>query len=746
MRFRDQGLIAFPPRLLAVVVATATASLSAGAAEPASSPAPSNVSSQQTGGDTITVVATPEDNFKAGGNELVPAYLDGQVANGGRLGLLGEQEAKNVPFNVVSYTSKMIQDTQAETLTDVLRYDASVQPVRGYGNFGQSYRVRGFLLDGDDISYGGLYGVLPRQIISTNLAERVEVIKGSSAFLNGVPPGGTGIGGAVNIEPKRATSEPINRVSVDYTSDSQVGGALDVGRRFGEDDKFGVRVNLLHREGETGVDSQKSRTTLATMGLDYHGDQFRSSLDVGWNKSTIHHGRIAVGLGSATDVDHVPDNDSNYGQSWVYSDMMTRFAAWRGEYDFAQDWTWYAGFGGNQTDERGEYSAPKLVNNQGDAKMTRLGTRYKADQFSGMTGVRGKFATGFVDHSVNIGYSGVYRKASSAYTMSKSYDTNIYHPSHIDYPDTVYQGGDMNSPHVRNRVVTSGVSVSDTLSVLDERVMLTLGARRQEVRVRNYSYEGVEDPTTRFDAQKVTPVYGLVVKPWENISLYANHIEALQPGPTAPSTDTVVNRGTVAGIVVSKQNEVGVKADFGRIGGSLALFEIKKPVGALTDIGNNQQRYGLNGEQRNRGIELNVFGEPVYGVRLMGGAQWMDPKLSGTTGGANNGNDAVGVARAVYTLSGEWDLPWVQNLTATGFVIHNGSQYANASNTVKLDSWTRLDLGMRYSMKVKDQTITWRANVENVTDEKYWESVDDSGTYIYQGDPRTVRLSMSVDF
>lgn len=696
--------------------------------------------------DTITVVAAPPDNVKSGGDTPVPAYLDGHVANGARMGVWGEQKAENVPFNVVSYTAKMIEDTQAQTLTDVLRHDASVQAVRGYGNFGQSYRIRGFLVDGDDISYGGLYGVLPRQVVSTDLAERVEVIKGSSAFINGVPSGGSGVGGAINVEPKRAADEPVNKVKVDYRSRSQIGGTLDAGRRFGADDRFGARVNLMHREGETGVHKEKNRETLATLGLDYRGDSFRSSLDMGWTKSTIHHGRIGAGVGKATDLNHIPDNHSNYGQSWVYSDMMTRFAAWRGEYDLTSDWTWYTGFGGSETDERGEYSVPKLLDNAGNATASRLGTRYKADQASGMTGIRGRFATGFIDHNINMGYSGVYRKTRAAYTLSGSSDINIYHPHNIDYPQTLYHGGSMDSPKVRSRVQTAGVFLSDTLSALDERLQLTLGARRQTVTVRNYSYTGAEDPTTRFDAQKVTPVYGLLVKPWQNVSLYANHIEALQSGPVAPSGADIVNAGTVAGIVVSKQNEVGIKADFGRISGSLALFEIKRPVGTLTDTGGGKQRYGLNGEQRNRGVELNLAGELVYGVRLLASAQWLEPELFGTEGGVNNGHDAIGVPRYTYNLGGEWDLPWLNSLTATGNIIRSGSQYVNASNSVKVDGYTRLDLGLRYSTQVNSQTLTWRANVENVTNEKYWDSVDDSGTYVYQSYPRTLRLSMTVDF
>lgn len=387
--------------------------------------------------DTLTVTAAPQETFRAGGDELVPAYLDGQVANGGRLGMLGEQEAKNVPFNIIGYTSKMIEDQQATTLTDVIRNDATVQAVRGYGNFAESYRIRGFQLDGDDIAFGGLYGVLPRQVVTTTIAERVEVIKGSNAFLNGVPPGGSGVGGSINVEPKRADSLPLTRASMDYGSDSQIGTSLDAGRRFGDRDQFGARVNVLHREGETAIDNEKDRTTLANVGLDYKGDRLRGSLDAGWQKSTMHNGRIGIGVGAITEMPEVPDNSDNYSQQWVYSDMTTRFAALRGEYDVVDNWTFYGGIGVNNTDERGEYSLPKLLDNEGNASVSRLGTRYVADSFSGMTGIRGRFDTGVIGHSVNLGYSGVYRKTRSAYTLSGATSTiNIYDPTTINYPPT----------------------------------------------------------------------------------------------------------------------------------------------------------------------------------------------------------------------------------------------------------------------------------------------------------------------
>lgn len=735
------------PRLLCVLIGAALGTLSASSwaatttdnTKTASTATDTNSTDSSKKADTITVVGT-QDTFRAGGNDLIPTYLDGQVANGGRIGFLGQQDARNVPFNIIGYTSKMIEDQQAATIADVVKNDASVQNVRGYGNASQNYRIRGFNLDGDDISFGGLFGVLPRQIVSTSMVERVEVFKGPNAFINGISPSGSGVGGMINLEPKRAGDTPLTRVTVDYGSSSQVGGGLDIGRRYGDNDQYGVRVNALHREGETAIKDEKNRLTAISTGLDYRAERARTSLDVGYQKQTIHHMRTDVGIGAATMIPEPPAATLNYGQQWVYTDLETTFGMLRSEYDVSQNWTVYGSIGASHNDESGQYGSPILTDaNNGDAKISRLYVPYASDSIAGMGGVRGHFDTGFITHKVNVGYAANYRKAKSAWNQSASIDTNIYNPGVISFPETV-SGSDNQDPTLNSQVRASGISISDTLSALDDKVQLTLGGRRQEVTIRNFN-NGVPDSVNSQDAMRVTPVYGLMVKPWENVSLYANHIEALQPGSVAPWY--TANAGNVTGIVHAKQNEIGVKFDNQCYGGTLALFEITKPAGTINSVTN---MYALDGEQRNRGVELNVFGEPVFGTRLLGSAVWLDPKLTKATKSENNGNYAVGVARYQLVFGGEYDIPAVEGLTATGTLTRSGSQYANEANTLKVKPWTRLDLGVRYTMPMKDTNLTWRANVENVTNERYWESIEDTGTYLYQGDPRTLKLSVSMDF
>ncbi|SQK74847.1 TonB-dependent receptor plug domain-containing protein [Tatumella ptyseos] len=149
--------------------------------------------------ETLTVTASPPGADTNNGQDPVPAFLDGGIANGARLGVLGEQKSLDVPFSVISYTSTLLDAQQARTLQDVVKNDASVQSVRGYGNFSQGFRIRGFDLYGDDIGLNGLYGILPRQILPLEDVDRVELIKGSSAFLNGVPAAGTGVGGTLTL-------------------------------------------------------------------------------------------------------------------------------------------------------------------------------------------------------------------------------------------------------------------------------------------------------------------------------------------------------------------------------------------------------------------------------------------------------------------------------------------------------------------------------------------------------------------
>ena len=235
----------------------------------------------------------------------------------------------------------------------------------------------------------------------------------------------------------------------------------------------------------------------------------------------------------------------------------------------------------------------------------------------------------------------------------------------------------------------------------------------------------------------LTPMVGVAYKPWRQLSLYANRIEGLSKGDTAPPTAS--NAGEIFAPYKSKQNEIGIKLERGTLAATLSAFQIKKPSGQLTGA-----TYGVDGEQRNRGLELALFGEAAPELRLTGGFTLIDAELTRTNSAATLGRTPVGVPSSQANLGAEWDAAWLSGFTLTGSVSHTGKQYVNQANTQSIPDWTRLDFGARYRTKVAGKDTVFRASVMNVADRNYWSGVASYGAFV-QGAPRTLLLSAAID-
>ncbi|NWE50617.1 TonB-dependent receptor [Pseudomonas gingeri] len=668
-------------------------------------------------------------------------YAGGQVARSARLGMLGPQSVKDVPFSVTSFTAQTIRDQQAQTVGDVLLNDASVRQSAGFGNFSQVFMIRGLPLNGDDISYNGLYGVLPRQIIATEALERVELFKGPNAFVNGVTPSGSGIGGGVNLQPKRAEDTPTRSVTLDAGGSGRTGGHIDLGQRFGEDNRFGARVNLLQREGDTGIDDEDQRSTLATLGLDYRGERLRLSADFGYQKQVINQGRPVVYLGAGlSKVPHAPSARDNYAQDWSYSQLEDTFGMARAEYDFSDNWTGYVAGGAKYTRENGVYSSLTLTDLAGNGRGGMLYSPHDEENKSLMAGLNGRLQTGPVSHQLNFGLAGMWGEQRSAYetiATSARYFNNLYDVVQRPRPVATSFGSDIHDPRIVGKNQIKSTAVADTLGFLDDRVLLTLGVRRQSIVVDGWStVTGARNAS--YEESVTTPVYGLVIKPWEHVTFYANRIEGLAKGPTPPTS--AVNRDATFAPVRSKQVEAGVRLDMDTYGASLGVYRIEQP----SSYTGSDNVFRVDGEQINKGVELNLYGEPLDGLRLLGGATVMKTELDGTLNGSNDGNRAVGVPSFQLNLGADWDIPGIEGAALSARMLRTGGQYVNAGNTLSLPTWNRFDLGSRYRFKLDEKAITLRANLENVANTACWASAN--GGYLTQGTPRTLKVSATVDF
>ncbi|UYY58567.1 TonB-dependent receptor [Sphingomonas sp. S2-65] len=675
-----------------------------------------------------------------------------QVEHGGRLSVLGDQAAENVPFAMKSYGEALILNQQPQTLGQVLENDPSIRTSFGYGNAAEVFIIRGFPLYSDDVGLNGLYGITPRQLVAPELYGQVQVLSGASGFLNGAAPSGTGLGGSVNLELKRAGEVPLTRVTGNYGGGAHFGGSFDVSRRFGSNGDFGVRINGAYRGGDVAVDDEFRRSAVLGVGLDWRSDRARLALDLAYQRVQVRNLRQKVRLGSLTVIPEVPAADANYFQPWSYSTLRDIFGVLHGEYDLTDNATFYATLGARDGSEDGIYDGITLTDAAtGAATGSGLYVPRTDNNEAATAGIRVKLNGFGMSHQVNFGGSHSRQVNRNGYDFLNGFATNLYDtPSVAIPPSTVATwnpAGDLDNPGPVSKVRLSSLFASDTIGLFDDRVLVTGGLRLQDLRVESYA-TATNQLTNTYQESAVTPIAGVVVKPLAGLSLYANRMEGLQQGPTAPIDALLINSGEVFAPVKTTQYEAGAKLNLGRFNATLAVFQADRPATGTEAVEGSAtlRRFVLLGKQRNRGLEFSVDGEPVKGLRVIAGASLTEAKLR-DTGTVLEGNRAVGVPEYTVNANIEWDLPFVPALTLTGRVVNTGEQQVNTANTLELDGWTRFDLGARYVAIVGERPLTFRFNVDNVANKRYWASAYDpsSVTSLLQGTPRTYKASISID-
>ncbi|MFT3717635.1 TonB-dependent siderophore receptor [Pseudorhodoferax sp.] len=667
--------------------------------------------------------------------DLPEAYAGGQVARGGRVGVLGNKDFMETPFNVTNYTSQVVEDTQARSLADVVSIaDPSVRTYGSQGTFADGFQIRGLAFNSVDVSFNGITGIAPVWRLMPEFLERIEVLKGPNALLNGSAPSGN-VGGAINVVPKRATDAPISRVTASYESKSVGQGSVDLGRRFGERKEFGIRFNGTYRSGDHARDSAEERSRQMALGLDYRGERLRLELDVMQQKQVTHGGLWGSPAlaPTVTKVPAAPSNTRNWNQPWESSDIDDSVVAARAEYDISEHLSLYGAAGRNKSEQHYVTSNGTILDDAGTLRQAFRTHVTPYEVRAANVGMRGRLKTGAVGHEWNVGYAWLdYESWNRVGTvLPGTLTSNLYdpvvapYPTAINMPDSTVRSG-------RRRL--SSVAVSDTLGFAEDRVQLTLGLRRQQVQILGFNATtGIQ--ATTYDRFALTPMVGVLWKLSPSTSVYANYIEGLSPGEMAPAT--AANAGDVFAPYKSKQGEAGVKFDLGRFAVTASVFQIRKPSGGLDP---STRHYSVNAQQRNSGIELNVFGEPWRGLRVLGGLAYIDAKLARTSDGANEGNTAPGQPKTRFNLQVDKDIEAVPGLSFGAGMIYTGPQYLDNANAFRIPAWTRFDVGAQYRTRIQGRGMTFRANVLNVADRSYWQQG------LFAGDPRTVRLSASMDF
>ena len=664
------------------------------------------------------------------------------------LSLLGRQTAFASPIAVVNYDEKAFEDKAPRNVVDAIaKTDASVVNFGGETNTLSGVYVRNLQLDMRQVSVNGLAGLYSTYNSPTAGVAAAQLIKGASTATTGMDPEGSA-GASMNIETKRASDEDINKIGFGWYSNNRLQETFDFGRRFGANKEWGVRVSGKYRDGDTARNDYDELAKELAIGADYNGDKLRVGVDYMMNKRDTNGGRARLQdmQNLAFTVPSAPNGKINLNPHWIGQTTQDETIMGTFEYDLPFNMMVSGGLGHMESRYDGAFGQITNIRQNGKFNVTGIrGMDFRSRTTSGNLKLQGEVETGSVLQNWNIAYDSVVRQRdhdNSSATNGRVTGGSIYSPTFGRLTPTTFDLSPVKQ-NTDSKLTARSLALADTLGFIDNTVRLTLGGRFQWIKQL--------DKTTAKEvkADRFSPMVTLAYVANPNTVFYSNYLEDLEPGNVDQDTGEMNNPR------VSKQIEVGVRKNWNdAFTTTLSAYEIRRPgiirgrMGtALASLAGKEQ-----GKERNRGIEFNayaslfdntlrpsigltynqakVFDFPTYADTIVSGVQVTSPRW---------------IAKSAV----EWNTPFVPNLTLNAALQYYGASYQDSAANYKLPSYTTVDLGAKYVVKVSEkQTLTLRGGVENLFNKHYWQVQRGmyDRSFAVLGMPRTYWANMEYSF
>ncbi|HEB0856828.1 TonB-dependent siderophore receptor [Citrobacter werkmanii] len=693
--------------------------------------------------DEIVVTSQPS------GNPASAPSGAGFKTNDIDVGPQGNKAWVDTPYSTTTVTKMMIENQQAQSVSELLKYSPSTQmQARGGMDVGRP-QSRG--MQGSVVANSRLDGL---NIVSTTsfpveTLERLDVLNS----LTGALYGPASPAGQFNFIAKRPTEETLREVTLGYQSRSAFTGHIDLGGHIDDDNRFGYRVNILNEEGEGNLDDSTLRRKLLSVAMDWNiqpGTQLQ--LDASHYEFVQKGYPGSFSYGPGIKLPSAPDpKNKNLALSTAGNDLTTDTISTRLIHYLNDDWSVTAGVGWQQADRAMRSVSSKIINDQGDISRTMKDST-AAGRFrvlSNTATLNGHVDTGSIGHDIALSTTGYVWSLYSAKGTGSSYNwgtTNMYNPSEMTEKGDgkIRTSGDRYKSGVNTQ---QSITVGDTITLTPKwSTMFYLS----QSWIQSQSYNKNGHKTSQIDEDGLSPNAALMYKITPNVMTYISYAESLEQGGTAPINSDVKNAGQTLDPYRSKQYEVGLKADVSGLNLGAALFRLERPF-AYVDP--NDDVYKEQGNQVNNGLELTASGNVWQGLNVYSGVTFLNPKLKDTASDSTSDKQVVGVPKVQANMLAEYSLPSIPQWVYSANIHYTGKRAANDTNTAWAGSYTTWDLGTRYTTKISNVPTTFRVVVNNVFDKHYWASIFPSGTDGDNGSPsafigsgREVRASVTLDF
>ncbi|MDZ8087603.1 MAG: TonB-dependent siderophore receptor [Nostoc sp. DedQUE12b] len=634
---------------------------------------------------------------------------------------------RDIPQSIQVVPREVLEDRNARSLAEAVETVSGVVDGADYnGSPAQDFIIRGFEQGGSfrngyrDVNSFGLTGV--------GTIERVEVLKGPASVLFGaVEPGGI-----INIVTKQPLSEPYYKLEFEAGNRDFYQPSLDFSGPLNDDKTLLYRLNASYQTSDGFQDFVNTNLTTFAPTISWKLGE-RTDLTLYYEYINFK-GTFEQYTSVLSDNTFLPRSFYQGYPDDAFVNNTTQKFGYTVSHEFNDNWQIRNNFSVVTGRNAEEYTLATAVVNDQSLRQFAQDRDFTTDNYFGQIDLLGKFNTGSISHQILIGFDfNRYTQTFARSIASNVPNLDIANPNY-DIPSFNY--GPRSSSTDRSQ--SYGIYLQDQISFLDN-LKLLIGGRFDWVTGDNTN-DVTGQTTENPENSAFSPRIGLVYQPSKSISLYTSYSQSFVPVTESnPDGETFEpTRGT--------QYEVGIKGDFleGRLSTTLAAYQITKSNILTPDRERAESDYFIQiGEQRSRGIELDITGEILPGWKAIASYAYTNAEVTEDNDIAV-GNRLVSVPENQASL---WTTYEFQNsdLKGLGFglgLFYVGTRSGDSANSFEIPDYLRTDAAIYYRRDGFKAGI----NIRNLFDRDYIRTSDDGSTFLRRGAPFTIFGSISWEF
>ncbi len=695
---------------------------------------------------TLTICATPAWSQTDSGSlpqiTVNGADDQGYSAKRSTTATKTDTPLRDTPQSISVITADEMRDRAVQSIAEATRYVPGVGFAQGEGNretpiFRGISTTGDFFIDGirDDVQYyRDLYNI-----------ERVEVFKGPNAMVFG--RGATG--GLINRVSKQPEWKPFYAGSATLGSYSNRRLTADLNQPI--NDQLSFRLNALdentksYRDGvwvkRSGINPTVSwradAKTLVTLGY----EQFKDN-------------RIADrGIPSVRGVPVLTDPSTFFGNA-AASPTGSTLNAFNAliEHEFDNGVLLRNRTRSSNQDKFYQNVFAGAVNNAGtDVELRAYNNATSRKSIFNQTDLNYTLDTGTIKHKLLVGAelgqqetdnfrnTGFFNNTATGVTVPLASPTT--------YAPVVFRQSATDANN-SGKATVAALYAQDQIE-LSPQFQVIGGLRYDQFKVDFLNNRNLD----RFKTNDglVSPRLGLIYKPLEQVSLYANYSIAYQP--RAGDQLASLNLSTAALKPEKFKNyEIGAKWDvLPNLAATAAIYRLDRSnVVVLDPTDPANVRTILSDGQRTQGLELGLSGNITRAWSVAGGYSYTDAKFKADTSATiRAGANVAQAPKHTFALWNRYDFTpaWGAGLG----VIHQTNMFASSQQIVTastpfpnvvLPGYTRVDAAVFFTLS---EQVQMQVNVENLFNREYFLNAN-SNTNITPGGPRAFRVSLNAKF